>query len=109
MIEDLSTHLGNLEYGYEKLIKKVIQVSDTEVAAGISTGEIGSRVFAVEGQVQVMTSQMIQAALPKRYSQIQQLQTTVSEIRSQESTLMQCILRMDRRLADLERRPPGPQ
>ncbi|GJW11438.1 hypothetical protein Tco_1577265 [Tanacetum coccineum] len=77
----------------------LIQVSDTEVAAGISTGEIGSRVFAVEGQ----------AALPKRYSQIQQLQTTVSEIRSHESTLMQCILRMDRRLADLERRPPGPQ
>ncbi|GJX65455.1 hypothetical protein Tco_0299798 [Tanacetum coccineum] len=51
MIEDLSTHLGNLEYGYEKLIKKVIQVSDTEVVAGISTGEIGSRVFAVEGQI----------------------------------------------------------
>ncbi|GKB64629.1 hypothetical protein Tco_0920815 [Tanacetum coccineum] len=28
---------------------------------------------------------------------------------SRESTLMQCILGMDRRLADLERRPPGPQ
>ncbi|GJV39271.1 hypothetical protein Tco_1417711 [Tanacetum coccineum] len=40
---------------------------------------------------------------------IQQLQTMVFEMSSRESALMQCILRMDRRLADLERRPPGPQ
>nr|GEY15492.1 hypothetical protein [Tanacetum cinerariifolium] len=36
VIEDLSTHLGNLEYGHGKLVKKVIQVSDAEVAAGVS-------------------------------------------------------------------------
>ncbi|GKC62289.1 hypothetical protein Tco_1094887 [Tanacetum coccineum] len=42
-------------------------------------------------------------------AQIQQLQTTVTEMSSRESTLMQCILGMDRRLVDLERRPPGPQ
>ncbi|GJT71965.1 hypothetical protein Tco_1031251 [Tanacetum coccineum] len=57
VIEDLSTRLGNLEYGYGQLVKKPI----------------------------------------------------VSEMSSQESTLMQCILGMDRRLAELERRPPGPQ
>ncbi|GJS15495.1 hypothetical protein Tco_0409967 [Tanacetum coccineum] len=49
VIEDLSTRLGNLEYGYRQLVKKVIQVSNAEVAASISIGEIGPRVFAVEG------------------------------------------------------------
>ncbi|GJY50867.1 hypothetical protein Tco_0441714, partial [Tanacetum coccineum] len=53
--------------------------------------------------------QALQAAVQQRDSQIQQLQTTVSEMSSRESTLMQCISGMDMRLADLERRPPGPQ
>ncbi|GJR34372.1 hypothetical protein Tco_1210056 [Tanacetum coccineum] len=53
--------------------------------------------------------QVLQAAVQQRDTQIQQLQTTVTEISSRESTLMQCILGMDRRLADLERRPLGPQ
>ncbi|GJW70770.1 hypothetical protein Tco_0127687 [Tanacetum coccineum] len=120
VIEDLSTRLGNLEYGHGQLMKKVIQVSDAEVAAVISIGEIGPRDFAIEGQVQVMASQMVhavdrfeqigaQAAVQQRDTQIQQLQTTVSEMSSRESTLIQCILRMDRRLAELERRSPGPQ
>ncbi|GKC73000.1 hypothetical protein Tco_1118883 [Tanacetum coccineum] len=147
VIEDLSTRLGNLEYGHGQLVQKVIQVSDAEVAAGVTIGEIGPRVFAVEGQVQVIASQMthatdrweqvgaqveqgrrpgqrdetllsltsvanwkrLQADVQQRDTQIQQLQTTVSEMGSRESTLMQCILGMDRRLAELERRPPGPQ
>ncbi|GKA38520.1 hypothetical protein Tco_0731071 [Tanacetum coccineum] len=53
--------------------------------------------------------QTLQAAVQHRDLQIQQLQTMVSEMSSHESTLMQCILGMDRRLADLERRPPGTQ
>ncbi|GKB54941.1 reverse transcriptase domain-containing protein [Tanacetum coccineum] len=146
VIEDLSTRLGTLEYEHGQLVKKVIQVSDAEVAAGITIGEISPRISAVEGQVQVMASQMVyaadrfeqigtqveqgqqtvtqrdevitgltqqvqalQAVVHQRDSQIQQLQTTVSEISSRESTLMQCILGMYRRLADLERRPLGPQ
>ncbi|GJY92258.1 hypothetical protein Tco_0508040 [Tanacetum coccineum] len=48
------------------------------------------------------------AAVQQRDIQIQQLQTMVSEASSRESTLMQCILGMDRRLVALERRPPGP-
>ncbi|GKB93508.1 hypothetical protein Tco_0979645 [Tanacetum coccineum] len=99
VIEDLSTRLGNLEYGHGQLVKKVIHVSDDEVAAGVTIGEIGPTVFAVEGQ----------AVVQQRDTQIQQLQTMVLEMSSRESTLMQCILWMDRRLADLERRPPGPQ
>ncbi|GKD00930.1 hypothetical protein Tco_1171204 [Tanacetum coccineum] len=99
VIKDLCTRMGNLEYGHGKLVKKVIQVSDAEVADGIAIGEIGPRVSAVEGQ----------AAMQHRDVQIQQLQTLVSTMSSRESTLMQCILGMDKHLADLERRPPGPQ
>ncbi|GJU27375.1 hypothetical protein Tco_1165996 [Tanacetum coccineum] len=125
MIEDFSTRMGNLEYGHGQLVKKVIQVSDAEVADGITIREIGPRVFAVEGQVeqgqQTATRrdeviaglsqqvQTLQAAVQQRDVQIQQLQTMVPEMSSCESTLMQCILGMDRRLADLDRRPPGPQ
>ncbi|GJR27755.1 hypothetical protein Tco_1103987 [Tanacetum coccineum] len=68
VIEDLSTHLGNLEYKHGHLVKKVIHVSDVGVAAGISIGEIDLRVFAVEGQVQVMASQMVHAT--DRFEQI---------------------------------------
>ncbi|GKB28382.1 hypothetical protein Tco_0867783 [Tanacetum coccineum] len=107
VIEDLCTRMGNLEYGHGQLVKNVIQVSDAEVADGITIREIGPRVSAVEGQVQVMASQMVQAV--GRLEHIQQLQTMVAEMSSHESTLMQCILGMDKCHADLERRPPGPQ
>nr|GEX07136.1 hypothetical protein [Tanacetum cinerariifolium] len=103
VIEDLSTCMGNLEYEHEQLMKKVIQVSDAEVVDGITIGEIGLRVSAIEGWVQVMASQMVQAV-----DRLEQLQTMVFEMSSCESTLMQCIIGMDRRLADLERRAPGP-
>nr|GEW99878.1 hypothetical protein [Tanacetum cinerariifolium] len=88
VIENLSTHLGNLEYGHGQLVKKVIQVSDVEIAATVSIGEINPRVFAIEGQVQ-------------RNEDIAGL--------TQQVQALQCILGMDRRLADLERTPPGPQ
>nr|GEX13533.1 hypothetical protein [Tanacetum cinerariifolium] len=78
VIEDLSTRLDNLKYGHGQPVKKVIHVSDDE------------------------------AAVQQREAQIQQLQTMVSEMSSRESTMMQCILKFDRRVAELERRPPGP-
>ncbi|GJS13141.1 hypothetical protein Tco_0407613 [Tanacetum coccineum] len=61
MIEDWSTCLDNLEYGHGQLVQRVIQGSDAEIAAGVTIGEIGLRVLAVKGQIQVMASQMIQA------------------------------------------------
>ncbi|GKE11290.1 hypothetical protein Tco_1414841 [Tanacetum coccineum] len=64
MIEDLSTRLGNLEYEHGQLVKKGIQVSDAEVATGVIVGEIGPKVFAIEGQVQVMASQMVHCNAP---------------------------------------------
>nr|GEW64838.1 hypothetical protein [Tanacetum cinerariifolium] len=86
VIEDLSTCMGNLEYEHGQLVKKVVQ------AVG-RLEQIGTQVE--QGQQTVI--------------QRDKLQTIVSKMSSRESTLIQCILRMDRRLADLERRPPGPQ
>ncbi|GJT00605.1 hypothetical protein Tco_0821774 [Tanacetum coccineum] len=120
MIEDLSTRLDNLEYGHGQLVQRVIQGSDAEIAAGVIIGEIGLRVLAIEGQMQVMASQMIQAVdrvekvgvqvdVQQRDTQIQQLQTTVTEMSNRESMLMRCILGLEKRIVALERRPPGPQ
>ncbi|GKB75527.1 hypothetical protein Tco_0942422 [Tanacetum coccineum] len=88
VIEDLITCMGNLEYGHGQLVKKVIQMVQAE-----------------DGLEQV---QALQTPVQHRDSQIQQLQTMVFKMSSRESALMQCILGMDKRLADLERRPPGP-
>ncbi|GJY33043.1 hypothetical protein Tco_0417512, partial [Tanacetum coccineum] len=60
MIEDLSTRLDNLEYRHGQLEQRVVQGSDVEIAAGVIIREIGLRVLAVEGQMQVIVSQMIQ-------------------------------------------------
>ncbi|GJS42290.1 hypothetical protein Tco_0567333 [Tanacetum coccineum] len=123
VIEDLCTRIGNLEYGHGQLVKKGITVSDAEVADSIAIRDISSRVSTVEGQMQVMASQIVQVAsgleqfgahveqavVHHRDLQIQHLQTLVAEMSSRESTLMQCILGLDRRLANVDRRPPGPQ
>nr|GEZ40207.1 hypothetical protein [Tanacetum cinerariifolium] len=77
------------------------EVSDAEVAASVTIGELGLRIYAVEGHVLVMASQMVHAAdrweqvqalqidVQQRDTQIQQLQSTVTEMGSRESTLMQ--------------------
>ncbi|GKB45927.1 hypothetical protein Tco_0896680 [Tanacetum coccineum] len=81
VIEDLSTRLGNLEYEHGQLVKKVIQVSDVEVAAGVTIGDIGQRVFAIEGRVQVMASQMVYAA-----NKFEQIGTQVEQGQQQTAT-----------------------
>nr|GEX51741.1 putative reverse transcriptase domain-containing protein [Tanacetum cinerariifolium] len=50
VIWDLGTRIGNLEYEHGPLMKKVIQVSDAEMADGITIREIGLMVSAIEGQ-----------------------------------------------------------
>ncbi|GJT83232.1 hypothetical protein Tco_1057574 [Tanacetum coccineum] len=60
VIEDLCTCMGNLEYGHGLIVKKVITVSDAEVADSIAIGKIGPRVSNVEDQMHVMASQMVQ-------------------------------------------------
>ncbi|GJW02727.1 hypothetical protein Tco_1561583 [Tanacetum coccineum] len=113
VIEDLSTRLGNLEYRHGQLVKKVIQVSDAELAHDVTIGEIGLRVSAIKGQVQVMASQMVQAV--DRLEQIgiqmeQGQQTATQRDKVIEGLTQQCILGMDRRLAELEKKKlHGPQ
>ncbi|GKA98152.1 hypothetical protein Tco_0826046 [Tanacetum coccineum] len=111
VIEDLCTRMGNLEYGHEMLVKKVMtavsrleQVGtrmEQDQQATTHRDEVISR---ISQQVQTL-----QAVVQHRDVQIQQLQTLVAEMSSREGTLMQCILGLDRRLADVERRSPGPQ
>ncbi|GJT59840.1 retrovirus-related pol polyprotein from transposon TNT 1-94 [Tanacetum coccineum] len=119
MIKDLCTRMGNLEYGHGHLVKKVIQVMASPMVQAVgrleqvgAQVEQGQRTATQRDEVISGLSQQVQAlqaVVQQRDMQIQQLQTMVSKMSSRESTLMQCILGMDRRLADLERRPPGPQ
>nr|GEZ27881.1 hypothetical protein [Tanacetum cinerariifolium] len=82
VIEDLRTHMGNLEYSHGLLVKNVMTVSDAEVANGIAIREIRPR---IEQDQQVIT----------------QRDEVISELSQQ------CILGLDKRLADVERRSLG--
>nr|GEU87289.1 hypothetical protein [Tanacetum cinerariifolium] len=81
VIEDLSTHLGNLEYRHGLLVQRVNQVSDAEVAADVTIEELGLRIYAVEGQVQVIVSQMAHAEnrWEKVSAQVEKGQQTVAQ------------------------------
>nr|GEV75773.1 hypothetical protein [Tanacetum cinerariifolium] len=63
VIEDLSTRLGNLEYRYGVLMRKMEEVSDAEVADSIAIGEIHPRVATVEEQVQTLLTALHGAEL----------------------------------------------
>nr|GEU47665.1 hypothetical protein [Tanacetum cinerariifolium] len=54
---------------------RVNQVSDAKVAASVTIGELGRRIYTVEGQIDVQ----------QRDTQIQQLQTTVTGMGSREN------------------------
>nr|GEV30141.1 hypothetical protein [Tanacetum cinerariifolium] len=97
VIVDLSTSLGNLEYGHGQFVKKVIYVSDVEVASSVSIREIGPRVeqgwqtvTQIDETIAELTQQVqaLQAAVQQRDAQIQQLQTMVSKTSNRESTLI---------------------
>nr|GEU39619.1 reverse transcriptase domain-containing protein [Tanacetum cinerariifolium] len=90
VIEDLSTHLGNLEYENRQMVHRTVtQIDETIV-------ELTQQVHALQIDVQ------------QRDTHIQHLQTTITEMGSRESTLMRCILGLERRIAALEKRPLGP-
>nr|GEW59735.1 hypothetical protein [Tanacetum cinerariifolium] len=132
VIEDLSTHLGNLEYRHEVLMRKIEEVSDNEVADSIAIGEIHPRVATLGEQVQVMESQTVQVVsrlkeIETRVQQVesrvethpsgqmavqgqdnQQLWTRVIEMESHMGVLMSHMLWMEERLTVLEKRLPGP-
>ncbi|GJX29849.1 hypothetical protein Tco_0237928 [Tanacetum coccineum] len=115
MIEDLSTRLDNLEYGHGQLVQRVIQGSDAEIAAGVAIGEIGPRVLAVEGQMQRRDGYWIESAgsgLAGRCAAERHTDQAAADYYyrdEQQGTLIWCVLGLERRIAALERRPPGPQ
>nr|GFA39306.1 hypothetical protein [Tanacetum cinerariifolium] len=86
VIEDLSNHLGNLEYRHGVLMRKMEEVSDAEVADSIAIQEIHPRVATVR----------------------EQLRTRVTEMESHVGILMSYMLWMEERLTVLEKRLPGP-
>nr|GEV04045.1 hypothetical protein [Tanacetum cinerariifolium] len=134
VIEDLSTHLGNLEYRHGVLMRKMKEVSDAEVADSIAIGEIHPRVATMEEQVESRVEtyssgqmavrrqdvivglslqvQTLQTALHGAELQNQQLRTRGAEMESCEGTMMSYMLWMEERLTVLEKRlsgpPPGP-
>nr|GEX49711.1 hypothetical protein [Tanacetum cinerariifolium] len=92
VIEDLSTHLGNLEYRHGVLMRKMEEVSDAEVADSIAIGEIHPRVATVEEQVdsRVDTYPSGQMAVPG------------------QDVIVRLSQQMEERLTVLEKRLPGP-
>nr|GFB30765.1 hypothetical protein [Tanacetum cinerariifolium] len=81
VIEDLSTHLGNLEYRHGVLMRKMEEVSDAEVADSIAIGEIHPRVATVREQVHVMESQAGQVV-----SRLKEIETRVQQVESRVDT-----------------------
>ncbi|GJY57446.1 hypothetical protein Tco_0456561 [Tanacetum coccineum] len=110
MIEDLCTRMGNLEYGHGLLVKKVMTVSDAEVADSIAIGEIRLRVYVVEGHIQVMASHMVQAVsrleqVGTRKEQDQQATTqrdeVISRLSQQVQTLQAAVQHRDMQIQQL--------
>ncbi|GJV28329.1 hypothetical protein Tco_1384777 [Tanacetum coccineum] len=99
VIKDLSTRIGNLEYGHGQLVKKVIQVMASQMVQAV--GRLEEVDTQVEQGQQAATQrdedisrlsqqlQTLQAAVQQRDVQIQQLQALVSEMSNRESKLMQ--------------------
>nr|GEX63022.1 hypothetical protein [Tanacetum cinerariifolium] len=92
LIEDLSTRLGNLEYRHGKLVQRVSQIINAEVAVGVT----------------IDRWEKVEAQLEQGQQTVAQRDKTVVEL-TQESTLMRCILGLERRITALEKRSPGPQ
>ncbi|GJT39479.1 hypothetical protein Tco_0939344 [Tanacetum coccineum] len=112
VIKDLSTRLDNLKYRHGQLVQRVIQGSDAEITAsavdrvdqvGVQV-ELGQQTSTQRDKTVTGLTQQVQTLqieVQQRDMQIQQLQTTVTEMSSRESTLMRCILGLERRIAAL--------
>nr|GEW02198.1 hypothetical protein [Tanacetum cinerariifolium] len=107
VIEDLSTRLSNLDYRHGQLCRGLTRWE--EVGALV---EQGQQIAAQRDEMVVELTQQVQALQideQQRDTQIQQLQTIITEMGSKESILMRYILGLKRQIAALERRPPRPQ
>nr|GFB70827.1 hypothetical protein [Tanacetum cinerariifolium] len=75
--------MRNLKYRHEELVKKMVKVSDVEVADTITIGEIHPRVAIVEEQVQVMASHAMQVV-----SGLEEIKTRVQQVESRMDTYL---------------------
>nr|GFA26186.1 hypothetical protein [Tanacetum cinerariifolium] len=73
--------MSNLEYRHEELVKKMVRVSDAEVADSIIIREIHPPVATVEKQVYVMASQTVQVV-----SRLEEIETRVQQVESRVDT-----------------------
>nr|GEU77410.1 hypothetical protein [Tanacetum cinerariifolium] len=127
VIDDLCVRMSNLEYRHGELVKKMVKVSNAEVADSIIIREIYPRVATMVGQVHVMASHAVHVVsrlekIKTRVQQVesrvdtyssaqmenQQLRTRVAKMESREGTLMSYMLWMEERLTVLEKRLLGP-
>ncbi|GJT19263.1 hypothetical protein Tco_0877969 [Tanacetum coccineum] len=93
------------------MASQMIQAVDRVEQVGVQV-ELGQQTSTQRDETVTGLTQHVQALqvdVQQRDTQIQQLQTTVIEMSSRESTLMRCILGLEKRIAALKRRPPGPQ
>nr|GEV50589.1 retrovirus-related Pol polyprotein from transposon TNT 1-94 [Tanacetum cinerariifolium] len=81
VIENLSTHLGNLKYRHRVLMRKMEDVSDAEVTDSIAIREIHPRVATVGEQVHVIGSQT-----GKIVSRLQEIEIRVHQVESRVDT-----------------------
>nr|GFB63185.1 hypothetical protein [Tanacetum cinerariifolium] len=81
VIDDLCVRMSNLKYMHGELVKKMVKVSDAEVADSITIGVIHPRVAAVEGQVQVMASQAVHVVI-----RLEEIKTRVQQVESRVDT-----------------------
>ncbi|GKA58895.1 hypothetical protein Tco_0758208 [Tanacetum coccineum] len=91
VIKDLCTRMCNLEYGHGLLVKKVIMVMASQMVQ-VASGLEQAGAHMEQGQ---------QGAT--------QRDETIAGLSHREGTLIQSILGLVRRLANMERRPPRPQ
>ncbi|GKC57421.1 hypothetical protein Tco_1085019, partial [Tanacetum coccineum] len=104
IVEKLDTRMDDVEIRQDVLVTRVDTVRDAVMAIGAVVGEIGPRVIALEGHTQETLIHMVQ----DRDAQIEQLIAEMVSVLEREYGLMQMIATMSKRLADVEKRIPGP-
>nr|GFC24923.1 hypothetical protein [Tanacetum cinerariifolium] len=110
-IAELAPRIYAVDRQVQVMASQMVHVADRwdQVGAQVEQGQLTAA--QRDETVTELTQQMqaLQIDKQQRYTQIQQLQTTVTEMGNRESTLMRCILGLKQWIVALERRPPGPQ
>nr|GEW27606.1 retrovirus-related Pol polyprotein from transposon TNT 1-94 [Tanacetum cinerariifolium] len=83
MIDELCVRTSNLDYRHGELVKKMVKVSDAEVADSITIGEIHYGVATMKEQVQVMVSHAVQVV-----SGLEEIDTKVQQVESRVDTYL---------------------